>query len=97
MKPKQIVDNILKTVKAIPPPNTSLESRNPDLCEAVRYYLELKRNRDPRAAASLAWFYRTHLRAQFNGPSFDSVRNWLSRIGLATDGTTTQDTKESGR
>ena len=76
--PSEKVDEMLASL----PPMRSRHriTQMPELVEAIKHFLELKRNRDPRANVSFAWFYRNKLREAFDGPGIDSARKFCTEI-----------------
>lgn len=83
--PKSIVDSLLDEV----PLNKSkaVLASMPELCDAIRYFLERKLAGDERAQVTLMWFYTHKLKARFGGPGIDAVRKYIReqmRLDLLT-------------
>ena len=76
--PREQVDRLLDEVSP-QQTNRNLDA-NPDLVEAIRYFLECKAKNDPRAHVSFSWFYRNKLKNQYNGPGHDAVYRYVRDV-----------------
>lgn len=76
--PREQVDGLLEEV----PPRQTTRSMdgNPELVEAIRYFMELKAAHDPRAHVSFSWFYRNKLKPKFGGPGHDAVYRYVRDV-----------------
>lgn len=59
----------------------------PELCSAIKYFLECKATGDKRAHVSLKWFYHNKLKPKFGGPTIYTVYNYV-RDDLGLDART---------
>ena len=70
-----------KLLKSVPYQGSkSVLAGKPELCELLKEYLELKRKGDPRAHASLSWFYRNKLQDEYGGPTYGSVCRYVRDV-----------------
>lgn len=77
--PKEVVNFLLDTVP--PPGSRNIVEDNKKLAEAIEYFLDLKRDGDPRAHVSLRWFYLNKLRDSLGGPkTIDTVHKFVREI-----------------
>lgn len=78
--PENIVDQLLGDLA--PPAARSVISDNPELGEAIKYFLDLKAKGHPAAKhITLRWFYINKLRDQFDGPRWlGTVRRYAREV-----------------
>tara|TARA_R110000803_G_scaffold20201_18_gene52304 strand:- start:559 stop:846 length:288 start_codon:yes stop_codon:yes gene_type:complete len=77
MEPKERIEDLLAD---LPPRKIrSVLHSKPELIEDMIYFLRLKASGDERAHVTPKWFYEHKLREKYDGPSFETVRNYLQR------------------
>jgi len=74
-KPRPVIDSLLDEVPLSK--SKAVLASMPELCDAIRYFLERKLAGDDRAHVSFAWFYTHKLKARFGGPGMDAVRRYI--------------------
>jgi hypothetical protein len=76
-KPEDVVNELLKDLP--PPRRTNMINDNPELGEAIKYFLEQKAAGNPAMKhITLRWFYMHKLRDRFDGPLWlGTVRKYV--------------------